>query len=107
MNAGLARHPELERCLATLLHWGTWLGCCIVGTGLVLQAAGGEGGLATRIVVAGIAVFLLLPVARVAVMLVVFLRERDYRFGLIAAAVLAIIVLGAVLGAHTAGTGAG
>ena len=106
MNGNLARHPELERRLAMLLHGGTWLGCCIIGAGLVLQAAGGEGALATQIVIAGIAVFLLLPVVRVAMMLIVFLRERDYRFGLIAAAVLTIIVLGAVLGAYT-GTATG
>jgi hypothetical protein len=34
-------------------------------------------------------------------MLIVFVRERDYRFGLIAALVLAIIVLGLAVGMRT------
>jgi len=34
-------------------------------------------------------------------MLIVFVRERDYRFGLIAALVLAIIAFGVVVGMHT------
>jgi uncharacterized membrane protein len=42
-----------------------------------------------------------LPVLRVTLMLIVFLRERDYRFGAIAALVLTFIVLGFVLGAGT------
>jgi uncharacterized membrane protein len=50
----------------------------------------------------GIALFLLLPVLRVVIMLVMFVRERDYRFGIIAGVVLSIIVLGALLGARIA-----
>jgi len=110
MNRDLARHPELERRLASLLHGGTWLGCCVIGLGLILQVLGGRwfpAAAATQVVVAGIAVFLLLPILRVAVMLFVFLRERDYRFGLIAAAVLTVIALGAVLGAQMAGAAGG
>jgi uncharacterized membrane protein len=39
-------------------------------------------------------------VVRVVVMLVVFLRDGDYRFSAIAALVLAILVFGFVLGTH-------
>jgi uncharacterized membrane protein len=52
----------------------------------------------TRIVTAGIALLIVLPVLRVSLMLVVFVRERDFRFSAIAMLVLVIIVLGSVLG---------
>jgi uncharacterized membrane protein len=46
---------------------------------------------------AGVAVFILLPVARVALMLTLFLRERDYAYTVIAALVLAIIAAGVIV----------
>ena len=52
----------------------------------------------TRIVTAGIALLIVLPVLRVVLMLIVFVRERDFRFGAIAMLVLAIMLLGSVLG---------
>ena len=48
---------------------------------------------------AGIALFILLPVMRLILMLGVFLQQRDYRFGAIAALVLAIVAAGWVVGA--------
>jgi len=51
----------------------------------------------TRIITAGIALLIVLPVLRVLLMLIVFLCERDFRFGAIAMLVLAIILLGSVL----------
>jgi uncharacterized membrane protein len=50
-----------------------------------------------RLVTIGIALFLLLPVLRVALMLIVFLRERDYWFSAIAALVLTILLVGFML----------
>jgi uncharacterized membrane protein len=52
----------------------------------------------TWIITAGIALLIVLPVLRVLLMLIVFVRERDFRFGAIAMLVLAIILLGSVLG---------
>jgi len=52
----------------------------------------------TRIVTAGIALLIVLPVLRVSLMLVVFVRERDVLFSAIAMLVLAIILLGSVVG---------
>jgi len=52
----------------------------------------------TRIISAGILLLIVLPVLRVLLMLIVFVRERDFRFGAIAMLVLAIILLGSVLG---------
>ena len=56
-----------------------------------------------RLVKIGIALFLLLPVLRVVLMLIVFLRERDYRFRAIAALVLTILLVGFVLGTRLLG----
>ena len=73
--------------------------------GWVLSATGEPPSLPTAavaIVRAGIALFILLPALRVLLMVVVFVYERDYRFGAIAALVLAVIVVGAALGVRMA-----
>jgi uncharacterized membrane protein len=122
----MSRHaPEsapLERRLAWLLHYGTWLATLTIATGLAIGLlnhfkgtlrTGVESTLpvqaipsgllstatGTHIVTAGIALFILLPVMRLILMLGIFLRQRDYRFSLIAALVLAIIAAGLLVGA--------
>ena len=86
-----ARPGALERRVALLLGAGTWIASAVIAAGLVLPAG-------TAIVNAGVALFIALPVLRVLAMLVEFLRRRDYRIALIAAAVLAVLLLGIVLG---------
>jgi uncharacterized membrane protein len=81
---------RLERQLARLLSSGTWAASAIVAAGLAL----GD----TRVVTAGVAAFILLPVSRLLWLLAAFLRERDYRFGAVTAFVLAVIGFGIVLG---------
>ena len=104
MTADLARHPRLERLLAGVLRRGTWLATCVIALGLALSLIGRPGSTlavtmtSARMVILGIALFILLPVFRVLLMLIVFVREGDYRFGAIATLVLAIIILGAALG---------
>jgi Protein of unknown function (DUF1634) len=95
MNSDLAECPELNQLLATVLHRGTWLGWSVIAIGFFLPIAGWSG----AIVTAGIALLIALPVLRVFLMLVVFVRERDFLFSAIAMLVLAIILLGSVLGA--------
>jgi hypothetical protein len=51
-----------------------------------------------RIATIGIALLILLPVVRVIVMLIVYLRQRDYLFSVIALLVLTIILLGFAVG---------
>jgi uncharacterized membrane protein len=51
-----------------------------------------------RIATMGIVLFILLPTLRVLLMLVVFIREADFRLAVTAGLVLAIILLGVVLG---------
>jgi uncharacterized membrane protein len=106
MNTDLAHHPKLEHLLASVLHHGTWVASCVVALGLSMGLVDRSGTplalTGTRIVTTGIALFILLPVLRVLVMLIVFLRERDYHFASIAAFVLSIIVLGALVGMYVA-----
>jgi uncharacterized membrane protein len=81
----------LDRRVALVLGAGTWIASALIGAGLLLPAG-------TELVNAGVALFIALPIVRVALMLAEFLRRRDYRIALIAASVLAVIVAGIVLG---------
>jgi len=98
---------KLEPAVAATLYWGTWVASSVVGVGLLLAML--DSGVAVRgmavqrdmrIASAGIALFILLPVIRVIVMLFAFLRDRDYRFSVIAAFVLAVTLLGLLVGSH-------
>jgi uncharacterized membrane protein len=99
----------LERWLANLLHYGTWIasGTIAAGLGVAMLALAGFGtqraalaaSAGMSIVTAGIALFILLPVMRLILMLGVFLHQRDYRFSAIAALVLAIVAAGLLVGA--------
>jgi uncharacterized membrane protein YhaH (DUF805 family) len=105
------RSARLEHWLANLLHYGTWLASITIAAGLALTlgprapatATGAAASHATplgmSVMTAGIALFILLPIMRLILMLGVFLRRRDYRFGAIAALVLAIVAVGLVVGA--------
>jgi uncharacterized membrane protein len=92
----------MNRLLAMVLHQGTWIGSFIIAVGLAMQMAGwseaSSAMTSTRIITAGIALLIVLPVLRVLLMLIVFVCERDFRFSAIAMLVLTIIILGSVLG---------
>jgi hypothetical protein len=102
VSTDLAQRNGLAQLLARVLHRGTWFGSSVITVGLALPMAGGSGSpsamTGTWIITAGIALLIVLPVLRVLLMLIVFVRERDFRFGAIAMLVLAIILLGSVLG---------
>ncbi|HSY23699.1 MAG TPA: DUF1634 domain-containing protein [Polyangiaceae bacterium] len=83
-----------ERRVAVALEWGTWAACAAILTGLVWPAG-------HLLVTAGIALFIALPVLRVAGMVVEFVRIRDLRMGAVAALVLAILALAIVLNLQT------
>jgi hypothetical protein len=95
----------LESLLAGVLHYGSWLASAAIAVGLVLVLSASPMSAHSsavppnmHLVTIGIGLFILLPVLRVALMLIVFLRERDYRFSAIAALVLTILLVGSVLG---------
>jgi len=90
MSPDLARHPRLEGLLAGVLRHGTWLATGVIALGAGLSLIG----LAGFQVVCEydkrsnchpcVALFILLPVVRVLLMMIVFVRDRDYCFGVIA-----------------------
>jgi uncharacterized membrane protein len=95
MSREAVKAPRPELLLAGLLRYGTWLASGVTGLGLAMSLAGvGE----TRVVAAGVALFIALPVLRVLVMLGVFILEQDYRLVLVAAVVLLTILAGLVIG---------
>jgi uncharacterized membrane protein len=96
LNADAALSDQLETLLGTLLHCGTLAASGIIAVGLALSLASSPLGMS--VATAGIALFILLPALRVAVMLIFFLRARDYRYGAIAALVLLIISIGFFVG---------
>ena len=101
----MKRARRLEESLATLLRYGSWSATAAIGLGYALALIGSHAptrSLAAlpnmRIVSVGIVLFILLPILRVLLMLLVFIRERDIRFAFISGIVLAIILLGIFLG---------
>jgi len=96
---------RLEELLAALLRDGSWLASAAIGLGFALALIDSRFGTRNlailpnmRIATMGIVLFILLPTLRVLLMLFVFIREGDFRLAVTAALVLAIILLGIVLG---------
>jgi uncharacterized membrane protein len=99
-----SRHRGLEDLLARVLHLGTWAACLVLGCGLILSAVPicTVNTISRDLGMAGVALFILLPIVRVSMMVFVFLEDRDYVFVLISALVLVVIGFGAVLGVEFA-----
>lgn len=100
-------HRRLERVLATVLRYGTWLASAVIAAGLARALADAHihgahplPASATQLVVLGIALFILLPVLRVLLMAIAFAFGREYLFAGIATLVLAIIGLALALAAR-------
>jgi uncharacterized membrane protein len=103
MKPAAGNFQRREQIIAALLRYGTWLASVLIAAGILMAAAepfqvsfalplsGYD------VMKAGVAVFILLPVARVALMLAIFLHERDYAYAVIAAVVLAIIAAGVII----------
>ena len=95
MSTETVKAPQPEWLLARLLRYGTWLASGVTGLGLAMSLAGVEG---TRVVAAGVALFIALPVLRVLVMQGAFIVDLDYRFAILATVVLITILTGLVIG---------
>jgi uncharacterized membrane protein len=96
---------RLEEMLAALLRFGSWSASAAIGLGYALALISSHSptwNLAVlpniQIVSVGIVLFILLPILRVLLMFLVFIRERGFRFAFISGVVLAIILLGIFLG---------
>lgn len=96
-------HQRREQVIAALLWYGTLLASLLIGAGICLNAFPKIENLVPlgisgySIVKAGISLFILLPIARVILMLVTFISEQDYRYAAISAIVLAIIAAGILI----------
>ncbi|HEY4088236.1 MAG TPA: DUF1634 domain-containing protein [Bryobacteraceae bacterium] len=96
---------RLEELLAIVFRYGSWLAASAIGLGFALALIGANSRIGNTailpilpIVRTGIILFISLPIIRVLVMAVVFIREGDFRLASIAGLVLAIIVIGIILG---------
>lgn len=89
-----------EDILGRLFTIGTGLGCLLIACGLVAGSMGSISAehLGRDLITAGIGTFVLLPTARVAMMIALFLRARDYLFAAVATAVLLTILTGCLAG---------
>ena len=91
------REPAFDRVVALVLRLGAF-GCFfIMLTGLLLSIFV-HGSLPEHIERAGVLLMLATPVVRVLVAGVLFLQEKDWKYGAISFGVLTILLLGAVFG---------
>ncbi|QDE88942.1 hypothetical protein BHS06_08130 [Myxococcus xanthus] len=92
-----------EQSIAGLLWYGTWIASALVAAGIALSATHDFWSSLVPslrgydVVKSGVALFIILPVARVALMLAMSLRERDYVYIVISVFVLAVIAAGVVV----------
>jgi uncharacterized membrane protein len=91
------REPHLDRAVALVLRVGAF-GCFFIMLAGLLAGLIVPGRIPQGIERAGVLLMLATPVVRVMVAGVLFLRERDWKFGAISFGVLTILLLGALFG---------
>jgi uncharacterized membrane protein len=91
------REPDFDRIVALVLRVGAFGSFSIMLAG-VLAELFVPGRIPSQIERAGVLMMLATPVARVLVAGILFLREKDWKYGAISFGVLAILLLGAVFG---------
>lgn len=91
------REPGFDRALAQVLRIGAFAGFFVMLAGVVAHIFV-EVAISARIELAGVLIMLVTPVVRVLVAMVLFFREKDWRYGWISAGVLLILLLGSVFG---------
>jgi len=91
------REPGFDRAVGLVLRIGAFAAFFVMLAG-VLAAVVVDGRTATRIELAGVLIMLITPVARVIVAMILFLREKDWKYGAISTGVLLILVLGSLFG---------
>jgi uncharacterized membrane protein len=91
------REPAFDRVVALVLRVGAF-GCFFIMLAGLLVGFFVHGRIPQEIERAGVLLMLATPVVRVLVAGVLFLRERDWKFGAISFGVLAILFLSAIFG---------
>ena len=96
---------RMEGILTGLLRYGALFASAWLACGMALGSLPDTigfihipGAICHGCLAIGIILLIALPVLRVAIMMVIFLLEKDYHFAIISAAVLSIITLGFLLG---------
>ena len=92
-----AREPEFDRAVALVLRIGAFAAFFVMLAG-VLAAVIVDGRIAARSELAGGMIMLITPVVRVFVAMVLFVREKDWKYGAISGGVLLILLLGTLFG---------
>jgi uncharacterized membrane protein len=91
------REPAFDRLVALVLRVGAF-SCFIVMLAGLLVGIFVHSRIPTEIERAGVLLMLATPVVRVLVAGILFLREKDWKYGAISFGVLTILLLGAVFG---------
>lgn len=91
------REPSFDRIVALVLRIGAF-GCFFIMLTGLLASLFVAGRIPQEIERAGVLLMLATPVVRVLVAGVLFLREKDWRYGAISFGVLTILLLGALFG---------
>lgn len=91
------REPAFDRVVALVLRVGAF-GCFFIMLAGLSVGIFLHGKVPQDIERAGVLLMLATPVVRVAVAGVLFLREKDWKYGAISLGVLTILLLGAVFG---------
>jgi uncharacterized membrane protein len=91
------REPAFDRAVALVLRVGAF-GCFFVMLTGLLIGLFVHNSIPLRIERAGVLLMLATPVVRVLVAGILFLRERDWKYGAISFGVLAILLLGTFFG---------
>jgi uncharacterized membrane protein len=91
------REPAFDRMVALVLRVGAF-GCFFVMLVGLLLGLFVPGRIPQDVERAGVLLMLATPVVRVLVAGILFLREKDWKYGAISFGVLAILLLGAVFG---------
>ena len=91
------RDPGFDRIVALVLRVGAF-GCFFVMLAGLLVGIFVQGRIPLGIERAGVLLMLATPVVRVLVAGILFLREKDWKYGAISFGVLTILLLGAIFG---------
>ena len=91
------RDPRLDSLVAGTLRWGAYAAFAVLAVTLLITPFV-ELGTAAQLYRAGVLVMMATPGLRVLIALLVFIRERDYKYSLVAGGVLLILLLGSVFG---------
>jgi len=91
------REPRFDHRVALVLRFGAFAAFFVMLTGVAARVLF-DGALPPRIELVGVLIMLITPVVRVFVVMTLFFRGKDWRYGWISTGVLLILLLGSIYG---------